>query len=129
EYALVCLPNGADSAAGIQGKAIGGGTGVSSRFGNHVGLDGVESGELVNQALAAIVIENDSFLEQADCFLRGSRNLIYVWCIDDDLLFDDVAMRSTIRVAVFVGLRIDHTGNSDFDFGCGQALLIEKVQN
>src|ERR1017187_3883092 len=54
KHSLVCLPNRSDFASGVGGETIGRSARIASSFGDHVGLNGVESSELVSQPLARV---------------------------------------------------------------------------
>src|SRR5208283_4603944 len=130
EDALVGLANGADFAAGIGSKAIGGGARVARGFSDHIGLDGIEGGEFVGETtLAGIAAEDDPLLQEQHGFLRGVGNDIDAISAHRDLLVDDVAMRCPLAATVFVGLRVDDANYASLNFVGLDGLLLKKIQD
>jgi hypothetical protein len=129
ENALIGLANPADFGAGIGGKAISGGASVVRGFGDHVGLDGVETSEFVDDALSLpwIAIEHDAFLYKLHGFLRGGGYLVDARGTHRDLLFNDVTMGGSLGAAEFVGLSVHDTHDAQLDLGRLDALLRKEL--
>src|SRR5215472_183252 len=129
EDTLIGLTNTANFGAGIGGKAIGGGARVARGLGDHVGLDGVEAVELVNdaQALARVAAEHDALLHKLHGFLSGGSDLVHAGSADGDFQVDDIAVRSALPTAEFVGLSVHDADDALLDFGRLDALLGKEL--
>jgi hypothetical protein len=129
KHSLVCLSNRSDLASRVGCKTIGCSAGIASGFSDHVGLDGVEPGELVCQSLARVAVQHDSPLQEQNRFLRCGSDLIDASGPNRNLLFDNVTMWRPITSSIFLRLGVDYPNDTELDFRRLNALVGQKLQN
>jgi hypothetical protein len=87
---------------------------VASRFGDHVGLDGIQIGKFMRQPLTRIAVEPrrwtprtlfvryDTLLQELHGLLRRTGNLIDTRSANSDLFLHYVAVWRAVHAAIFI---------------------------
>lgn len=121
----------AQTAVGVFGKLLSGGTGVLGGFFNHSGLDAVEAGVLVGGAARLVVAsgEGDAVFHQFALTLHEAAHRVQTVGGDGDDAGGHVARGDVVVAAISVGFAIGDFGRVDADFVLPDAILREEAHN